>query len=124
MSSASVISIFRWNPAAVVAYLDAVDEVRGGIDGDGGGVRVEGVVDEFFDESDGIGEDLAGAKGADGGVGEGLDWHWGSFEEGRVKSSLEDASSCRKWNVVRWLPRRTFHHSCKYSEFGNEEQIP
>lgn len=60
---------------AIVFDLDQVEGVWRDFDRDLGRGGVERVVEELFDECEGVGKDLAGAEGADGGGGEGLDWH-------------------------------------------------
>lgn len=65
---------------AVVFDLDDVEGVLGDFNGDLGCGGVEGVVKELFDEGEGVGEGLAGAKGADGGGGESFDWHYAGDE--------------------------------------------
>lgn len=65
---------------AVVFDLDDVEGVLGDFNGDLGCGGVEGVVEELFDEGEGVGEGLARAKGADGGGGESFDWHYAGDE--------------------------------------------
>lgn len=65
---------------AVVFDLDDVKGVLGDFNGDLGCGGVEGVVEELFDEGEGVGEGLAGAEGADGGGGESFDWHYAGDE--------------------------------------------